>query len=88
MTKLSEKFRDLENNWKVDLVLSVLGMVLINISLNTKETNPSRIVAFLLGILFNIPTFYFKIFPYLKELFLKIGEFFSKLNDFSLNFRF
>lgn len=62
-------FKELIKTWYVDLIASGLGAALIVWSFEIKPENPFWWIAFLSGLLFNIPTLYFQIYLQLKEYF-------------------
>lgn len=62
------KLKELLENWIVDIISSALGVTLISFAFEIKAENPYWWIAFLSGILFNLPTIYFQIWKYIKEL--------------------
>ena len=66
------KFKELIEAWYVDLIASGLGVVLIIYSKEIRVENPFWWIAFLFGILFNIPTLYFYVWRYIKSYFRNV----------------
>ena len=63
------KVKELFKSWIVDLVSSGLGVALIVYSLEIKKENPYWIMGFIMGLILQVPTFYFKLWKYLEEKF-------------------
>lgn len=63
-------FKELFENWIFDIFSSALGVSLILWSKEIRPENPFWWIAFLSGILFNLPTIYFQIWKYVEEHFI------------------
>ena len=60
---------ELFESWITDLISGVLGAALISVSIVIKPTNNFWWIAFVSGIIFEIPLFYFKLWETIKEWF-------------------
>ena len=61
------KIEELFESWITDLVLSGLGAALIVYSFSIKSENAYWFIAFISGLLFQIPTFYFKLWKFIEK---------------------
>ena len=61
------RIKELFESWIVDLASSGLGIALIIYSFSIKSENPYWFIAFISGLLFQIPTFYFKLWKFVEE---------------------
>ncbi|OIO40384.1 hypothetical protein CO154_00610 [Candidatus Pacearchaeota archaeon CG_4_9_14_3_um_filter_31_7] len=61
------EIEDLFRSWIFDIISSIIGIALISYSFAIIKENPFWWVALIPGILFLIPTIYFKIWFYIKE---------------------
>jgi hypothetical protein len=62
------KIKEVIQTWVFDLVASGLGVALIVWGLEIKLENSFWWIAFISGIILNIPTIYFKLGKYIEEL--------------------
>lgn len=61
------KIKDLFESWIFDLFSNGLGIVLIVYSFEIKPQNQYWFIAFICGLIFQIPTFYFKLWKFIEE---------------------
>ena len=61
------KIKELFESWIFDLVSSSLGVALVIYSLSIKSKSQYWFIAFLCGLIFQIPTFYFKLWKFIEE---------------------
>ena len=61
------KNNELFESWIFDLVSSGLGVALVIYSFNIKSENQYWFIAFICGLIFQIPTFYFKLWKFIEE---------------------
>ncbi|MBI2654137.1 hypothetical protein HYX02_04975 [Candidatus Woesearchaeota archaeon] len=61
------KIKELFESWIVDLVSSVLGVAMVVYSFEIKQQNPYWWIAFISGLIFQIPLIYFKIWKFIEE---------------------
>ena len=62
------KIKELFESWIIDLVSSGLGVALVIYSFSIKQENPYWFIAFICGLIFQIPTFYFKLWKFIEEI--------------------
>ena len=61
------KIKELFESWIFDLISSGLGVALVIYSFNIKSENQYWFIAFICGLIFQIPTFYFKLWKFIEQ---------------------
>ena len=65
------EFRELIENWIVDIIASAVGIALIYFALDIKSENSYFWIPLLTGIILQIPTIYFQILEYVVRQFFE-----------------
>ena len=61
------KIKELFESWIFDLISSAFGVALVIYSFSIKQENSYWWIAFIPGVVLQIPTFYFKLWKFIEE---------------------
>ena len=65
--------KELFESWITDIIGSALGIALIYFAFDIKAENPYYWIPLFTGIILQIPTIYFQVWKYIKELLKSFG---------------